>query len=123
MPANERRKHPRLSLSVAIDFSSDHNFYAGKTRDLSVGGLFIEAPIELPLGTHLTVDLSFLGCQLALDAEIVWHVLDQGRVVGMGLRFLAPSAEAETEITKFMQSRAPVAFDASPLPPPLPDAD
>lgn len=123
MPDTERRRHPRLSLSVDVDFSSAHNFYAGRTRDLSLGGIFIESPIELPMGTHVTVDLAFLDARHAVEGEIVWHVLDEGRVVGMGLRFLGLSGEAEAAIRLFMSTRDPLAFDSSAIPPPLPEKD
>ena len=44
-------------MAVEIDFRSQHNFYSGRTHDISVGGLFIETNVALPIGTKLTVEL------------------------------------------------------------------
>ncbi|CAN5814028.1 hypothetical protein BH09MYX1_BH09MYX1_45940 [soil metagenome] len=123
MVESDRRKHPRLVLAVGIDFQSAHNFYAGKTRDLSVGGLFVETQIELPIGTRITMDLKFLKHHHKVDAEIVWQVVEDDGVVGMGLRFVSLSDAARSSIESFMNQREPMSFDASPGPPPLPTTE
>jgi uncharacterized protein (TIGR02266 family) len=119
----DRRKHPRLVLSVDLDFASAHNFYAGRTRDLSLGGLFVETGIELPIGTILTMELHFLSHKHKVEAEIVWQVVEDDGVVGMGLRFVSLSDSARRSIEEFMNKRAPMGFDASPGPPPLPKSE
>jgi len=108
--AHERRAQPRLQLSVELDFQSAHNFYSAKTRDISVGGLFIETHIGLPIGTRLQVDLRFLQVRAKASAEVVWVLLDkQGQSVGVGVQFVSLSDKVRAEIERFMGIRP--AFD------------
>jgi len=120
---SERRQSPRLSINVEIDFESDNNFYSGKTRDVSLGGVFIETTIPLAIGTQIQVDLKFLKHRAKVDAEVAWQLVDHGHVVGVGVHFLHVSAAATKSIAAFMALRDPMAFDDLSLPPPLPDDD
>jgi uncharacterized protein (TIGR02266 family) len=108
---SERRQHPRLSISVEVDFGSENNFYSARTRDISVGGLFIECDIALPIGTRLRVDLKFLQKQLHAEAEVTWVLLgDGGQPTGMGVRFVDLPEAATKNIEGFMALRAPMDF-------------
>jgi uncharacterized protein (TIGR02266 family) len=110
MDRKDRRTHPRLSLAVAVDLRSGHNFYSARTRDLSVGGLFIEAEATLPIGTRLSVDLKFLKKHVRADCEVMWALTDGERPVGVGVRFLDLNAEARKAIEAFMVFRDPLLF-------------
>jgi uncharacterized protein (TIGR02266 family) len=108
---NERRQHPRLSIAVEIDFGSEHNFYAAQTRDISVGGLFIDTDIALAIGTKLRVDLKFLQKKIHAEAEVTWVLVGEGeKAVGVGVRFLDLSPAAKKSIEAFMVLREPMAF-------------
>ncbi len=108
---SERRQHPRLSISVEVDFGSENNFYSARTRDISVGGLFIECDIALPIGTRLRVDLKFLQKQLHTESEVTWVLLgDGGQPTGMGVRFVDLPEAATKNIEAFMALRAPMDF-------------
>jgi len=110
-PMKERREHPRLSIAVQVDFGSEHNFYSAKTRDISVGGLFIETDIALPIGTTLRVDLKFLQKKLHAEAEVTWVlVAEGGQSAGVGVRFLDLPPAAKRSIEAFMVLREPMAF-------------
>jgi uncharacterized protein (TIGR02266 family) len=111
MNDKDRRQHPRLSIAVEIDFRSEHNFYSAHTRDISVGGLFVETDVALPIGTRLRVDLKFLNRHVRADSEVVW-VLEGGDhgVVGVGVRFLALAEAARKSIEAFMVLRKPMEF-------------
>ncbi len=108
---NERRQHPRLSIAVEIDFGSEHNFYAAQTRDISVGGLFIDTDIALSIGTKLRVDLKFLQKKIHAEAEVTWVLVGEGdKTLGVGVRFLDLSPAAKKSIEAFMVLREPMAF-------------
>jgi uncharacterized protein (TIGR02266 family) len=108
---NERRQHPRLSIAVEVDFGSENNFYSAHTRDISVGGLFIECDLALPIGTRLRVDLKFLKKQLHAEAEVAWVLVGAGeQAVGMGVRFTDLPSAAVKNIEDFMALRAPMDF-------------
>jgi uncharacterized protein (TIGR02266 family) len=108
---SERRQHPRLSISVEVDFGSENNFYSARTRDISVGGLFIECDIALPIGTRLRVDLKFLQRQLHAEGEVTWVLLGEGdQPAGMGVRFVDLPPAAVKNVEGFMALRAPMDF-------------
>ena len=107
---NDRRQHPRLSIAVEVDFGSENNFYSARTRDISVGGLFIETDVALPIGTRLRIDLKFLKKKLHVEAEVAWALADKETSVGMGLRFVDLPAGAKEHIESFMALRAPMDF-------------
>jgi uncharacterized protein (TIGR02266 family) len=108
---SERRQHSRLSIAVEVDIGSENNFYSARTRDISVGGLFIETDVALPIGTRLRVDLKFLKKQLNAEAEVTWVLLGEGeQAVGVGVRFVDLSPSAVKNIESFMELREPMAF-------------
>lgn len=110
----ERRVHPRVHAVLSVDFESAHNFYSGRTRDISVGGLFIESEYCPSVGTRLAVEIQLLGDRVHADAEVAWVLLGtDGVPTGMGLRFLDLSVEAQRCIGGFMALRAPVPFEMS----------
>lgn len=132
----DRRRHTRVSLNVEVDVSSGSNFFVGKTRDLSMGGVFIETPIGLPIGATVTVDLVLKGKKHAVASEVMWALDgDDGSTVGIGVRFRDLTARSRNAILAFMKERVPLEFEmfepepeddaeeaepAPPGPPPLP---
>ena len=123
------RQHPRVSIAVDVDVASGSNFYAGRTRDLSLGGLFVETDVGLPIGTQIDVKLKLPKGAYAVPCEVVWLLSDRLRgTIGVGVRFLELSPGAKRAIEAFMAIRNPVAFEApeadedAPVsgPPPLP---
>jgi len=132
MEEKDRRKHARLSIAVAVDFNSHHNFYSSRTRDISAGGLFVETDAALPIGTLLGVDLKFLKKHLRVECEVMWALTEGDKAVGVGLRFVELRPAARKGIEAFMVLREPLAcgeavpeedVDVKPIavePPPLP---
>ncbi len=124
----ESRQHPRVSLAVDVDVTSGSNFYAGRTRDLSLGGLFVETDVGLPIGAQIDVKLKLPKGMFLVPCEVVWQLSDKGRTLGVGVRFVQLSSGAKRAIEDFMSVRTPVAFEApeieetpsKPGPPPLP---
>jgi uncharacterized protein (TIGR02266 family) len=126
----ESRQHPRVSIAVEVDVASGSNFYAGRTRDLSLGGLFVETDVGLPIGAQIEVKLRLPSGSFKTPCEVVWQLSDRGHTIGVGVRFLQLSQAARRAIETFMSLRTPVPFEAPELddgsdppgPPPLPDA-
>jgi len=120
---------------VDVDFKSEHNFYSAKTRDISVGGLFIETDVGLPIGAHIEVDLRLPRTRATIPAEVVWALVGpDGRTEGVGVRFVELSAPMRERIESFMGLRealhvGEVEEDGEPGPagtkgpPPLPGDD
>src|SRR5260221_1983108 len=124
----DSRQHPRVSIAVDVDVTSESNFYAGRTRDLSLGGLFVETEVALPIGIEIEVKLKLPKGTFMLRCEVVWQLSDRDQTVGLGLRFVDPPKETKRAIEAFMSIRNPVPFetpefeDDAPAagPPPLP---
>ena len=125
----ESRQHPRVFIAVDVDVSSGSNFYAGRTRDLSLGGLFVETDVGLPIGAQIDVKLKLPKGTFNVPCEVVWQLSEKGHTLGVGVRFLQLSTAATRAIEGFMSVRSPVDFEAPELedespskqgPPPLP---
>ncbi len=120
-PTPERRRQARFAIASDVDLSSGDNFYAGRTRDVSIGGLYVETSATLPLGSRIAVRVKIHGKAFSVDAEVVWTLLPDGDAPGgLGLRFLELPADARRAIQGFMATRTPLAFDLAPpsAPPP-----
>lgn len=121
----ERRKHPRVSITVAVSITSGHNFYVGRTRDISESGLFIETPIGIDIGSRVDVKLELGRKQFSLESEVIWALADEaGKTTGVGVRFVQLTQAARDAIDAFMTKRDPDGIDLEPEVevPPLPGA-
>lgn len=137
---SERRRAPRFALSAQVDFSSGDNFFAGRTRDVSVGGLFIElghedasiAPL-VDVGNELTLRLRLMGTDFELRAEVMWQLVDDdGVLTGVGVEFREIDPIFKATIDEFIKDREPMNADLGQanddveerpsrvVPPPLP---
>jgi uncharacterized protein (TIGR02266 family) len=120
----ERRQSVRLHFSADLTFASGANFYAGRARDISAGGLFFETSAALQVGDRLWIRLRVLGQPFAVTAEVCWLLYDRaGRPRGAGVRFLNTPPPMRESIEMYMRCRDPIEFDyesSSLHPPPLP---
>lgn len=77
----ERRKHPRFSVELPLDYSLvDHKeSHGGLVADISEGGLLVYLPEALQIGTLLKIEILFVkGMELNSTkaiAKIVWSDL------------------------------------------------
>jgi uncharacterized protein (TIGR02266 family) len=108
----ERRSASRLPLSAAVHFTSRDNFFAGRTRDVSLGGLFIETSAALDIGTHIGVRIQIVDRAFAVMTEITWALSDRvGRPLGVGVRFLHMPSPLIDAIAAFTRTRNPIGFE------------
>jgi Tfp pilus assembly protein PilZ len=118
-------------LDVDVDVSDAHNFYVGRTRDISVGGLFIESPIGIAVGTEVGVKLRIGGEPFVLNCRVAWrHLDDDGSSAGFGVEFMRLPLQTRRSIQAYMRKRAPEIIDlggeicdADPLSEALPDEE
>jgi len=109
----ERRKHPRFSVDLPIEYSridspASHN---GRGLNISEGGLFIYFPEKMDLGQHLSLKLFFpLGSKLStieVLVEVAWteiHISETQGDYRCGVRFIDISPENVDELKKFLRS-------------------
>jgi uncharacterized protein (TIGR02266 family) len=103
----ERREHKRKSLSVAVDMHTESNFFGGRTRDISIGGLFIETDVALDIGVEVAVNLWLGGTRYELASEVMWALTDAAGTRGIGVRFVRIPDKALRAIAAFIDERSP----------------
>jgi PilZ domain len=72
---HEKRRHFRRSLSHPVEFAVDDGpRTAGVCRDLSLGGMAIEAPAPIAFGAKLTVFMRLTGIagECTLSGVVRW---------------------------------------------------
>jgi type IV pilus assembly protein PilZ len=110
----ERRQHPRAAVEVAIDFESEHNFFAGVTCDISEGGLFVSTDQPLSVGDALDVNLMLPGnLQVQARGVVRWNLRREGEEIGYGVQFTEIHDESLAAIRQFIAAREPMLYEAA----------
>lgn len=101
--ASEKRAHERVPARLRVVYEHDGARTEVRSRDLSLGGMFLETARPLPFGTELRVELSLpaLANPAVIRGVVRWVKSD-----GMGLAF-GPLRAAETwAINQLVAERA-----------------
>jgi hypothetical protein len=80
---DERRRHDRSRLIVDVYFDGMDATGVASTKDISLGGLYMNTQTVLPEGAVLTVRIPLGEEQVVVNAEVVYS--NPGR--GVGVRF------------------------------------
>ena len=84
----ERRKSPRVPVSLAVELRDSRGFSLHSASDLSAGGLFFDRAIPHPIGAKVTVAFKLPGDDRSIVCMgEVANVPDE-KSFGMGVRFL-----------------------------------
>lgn len=99
---HEKRRYPRLNTAIKVqDFTT---FKTGWTKNLSLGGCFIEKTDEFdsrPMASRLTLKFEIPGViEPVLASGIVKHRGKQGE--GFGIQFEAVDKTSAFYLGKFM---------------------
>ena len=110
-----QRSSARVKMQAAVDFTSDNNFFAGFSANISDGGLFIATVNLLPLGTEVDVSFSLpSGERIEARGVVQWvrEVNDQlpDAFPGMGVQFAQLNPSAHAAIAQFLAQRDPLFF-------------
>ncbi len=99
---SERRAHARQAVRLEALERTDAGLYFQRTRNLSMGGAFLEGTLPHPPGTRVMLELQLPGGTrpLILEGEVV-EAPDGG--VGMGVRFIAPTSVQRLRMTEILQ--------------------
>ena len=86
----ERRSHDRSRLIVDVFFDGKDATGVASTKDMSVGGFYMNTQTSLPEGAVLLVRIPFPdGKQVVANAEVVYSNPERG----VGVRFQSLSEE------------------------------
>jgi hypothetical protein len=99
---SERRAHARQQVQLEALERSDGGLYFQRTRNLSMGGAFLEGTLPHPPGTRVMLELQLPSDTrpLILEGEVV-AAPDGG--VGMGVRFISPTGVQRLRLTEILQ--------------------
>jgi c-di-GMP-binding flagellar brake protein YcgR len=109
----ERRKYPRFNVDLPIEYYRIDSSvsHAGRSLNISEGGLLIYFPEKMDLSQYLNLKLFFpLGSELStieVLAEVAWTEIHLGESWGdyrCGVRFIDISPEDMTKFKKFLSS-------------------
>ena len=93
LPQDERRLHDRSRLLVDVYFDGKDATGVASTKDISVGGLYMNTQKELPEGGLLTLRLPFPEGDVVVNAEVVYS--NPGRGVGVTFQGLSDEDRAQ----------------------------
>jgi hypothetical protein len=98
---DERRRFDRSRLIVDVFFDGNDATGVASTKDISVGGLYMNTQANLPEGSVLLVRIPFPdGNQVVANAEVVYNNPSRG----VGLRFQNLSEENRALIERELGS-------------------
>jgi hypothetical protein len=86
----ERRRHDRSRLIVDVFFDGQDLTGVASTKDISLGGLYMNTRAEVPDGETLMIRIPLGKHQIVCSAEVVYR--NPG--LGLGVRFIDLSDEA-----------------------------
>jgi uncharacterized protein (TIGR02266 family) len=99
----------RVELDVPVHLSNDAGSLLARTRNISIGGLFVVAPRPLTVGERVVVRLSILAESepIAIEAEVRWlrRAADDAGPAGMGLCFVEPLLQAALFVRVLLRLR------------------
>ncbi len=102
MQPDERRKHDRVPIAIAVSYENHQETVVVQSRDISLGGLFLGTTTPAPPGTDLALTLRLPGEHGPIQARgRVVHCL-QG--IGMGVEFSAFPGDSEARLHDYLVS-------------------
>jgi c-di-GMP-binding flagellar brake protein YcgR len=108
----ERRKHPRLSVDLPVEYWQINNpkSHPSRTADISEGGLLFYISEEIEIGQNLGVKLFFDSSlkliTLQAQIQVVWKdfCMDEDGYYRIGAKFVEISPEAMETLRHFLNT-------------------
>lgn len=99
----ERRTSARIPVEMWVEEATDRELYFQRGANISEGGIFLEHTIPHTLGTEVSLRFVLPGDDepIKVKGEIV-NVNDDQPGLGMGIKFLDLSEDAQTRITAYI---------------------
>jgi uncharacterized protein (TIGR02266 family) len=108
----ERRASERVALDVEVTLTSDSQFFAGLSGDMSEGGLFVQTYKRYAVGSRVLVSFALAGSEIRTPGVVRWvRLAGDGTPPGVGIAFEHLSGEEEATIEAFCRARAPLYHD------------
>jgi len=108
MEIQERRRYFRIKLITKVTLVQDERFHYFYSRDLSVGGVFLETEEPYAIGTELKMEIPLpeVAERIKVKGKVVRRVLpaerQKGNIPGMGVHFTDMSPENQAMLADFI---------------------
>jgi uncharacterized protein (TIGR02266 family) len=102
-----RRTDPRYDRRLEVEIVAEGRRQVGHSRNISLGGLFVETTEALPVQTTIQVRFRVPTQPEPIDVtgEVRWiEKTDSGQAVGLGIRFHGLRARDVWALNRFFQS-------------------
>jgi len=98
----ERRRHPRENVSLQVRLEGPDQLLSGSSENVSIGGVFIETPRKIELGTLLHVVCTLPDESVVEgDGVVSWTRRERdGIPAGVGVEFLAMSEQDRSALER-----------------------
>jgi uncharacterized protein (TIGR02266 family) len=108
----ERRIAPRYAAEIQVTLTSESQFFAGITGDISTGGVFIATYEERPIGTVFELTFTLPRATVTARGTVRWvRPVSSGAIPGLGIVFDDLPEESRDAIQSFCRSRPPLFHD------------
>ncbi len=108
---SDHRDTKRCPLFVEVEVQDRSGVYFYRARNISAGGVFIDAPVPLEEGMEVTLHFRLPGgTAVAVIGQVMWTTKMAGVPVpypGMGVAFRKLTDEARDAIMKYVSAYAP----------------
>ena len=97
----DKRVHPRVNVDTQVSCQPREGApLSGMAKDISIGGMFIEATESFPFGTEITIVGRFPGmkAELRLPGVVRWT-----KPTGFGVQFGSLGARETHAITELLK--------------------
>ena len=111
--AIDRRAWDRVAIDVEVTLTSDSQFFAGLSGDISEGGLFVQTYERYEIGRRLFVAFSLPTGDVKASGVVRWiRRAANGAAPGVGIAFDPLLASERAAIEKFCKVRPPLYHDS-----------
>ncbi|MFZ5895981.1 MAG: PilZ domain-containing protein [Myxococcota bacterium] len=98
----EKRGHPRTAISAVVTcHRKDGTSFEGRSKDISIGGMYLFATEPVTFGAELTIEISLPRTKGALRLPGIVRWIDQG---GFGVQFGLLGARETHAISQLIRS-------------------
>lgn len=101
IPSPERREDRRADVAIWVEEHTADALYFQRTKNLSLGGVFLEGTLPHPPGTRVELDLDLVESgQVRVEGEVVARGADAG---GMAVRFVEMTDRARSRLAAYLE--------------------
>jgi uncharacterized protein (TIGR02266 family) len=100
-----RRSDRRYDRRLSIDFVHEGTTYSGHTRNISLGGVFIETEHTLPFGARVSLRFRVptQSDPVEVNGQVRWLETEEQQPRGIGVRFEGLRARDVWALNKFFE--------------------